>query len=155
MPWKGVLIAVIIETKELGFVEIDENEIITFSHAIYGFEGASRFILLHDKTKPSNPFMWLQCADKMEPSFAVIDPHAFFADYSPMLTDEDKQAIGLVSDEYLRFLVIAAIPQNVRDLNMNLKCPIAINSQRNIAMQVIIENADYPMRYYLYNRVEG
>ena len=143
----------IIETKDLGFVEIGEKDLIHFSHAIYGFEGATRFALLHDKTKPNNPFMWLQCADHKEPSFAVIDPHAFFADYAPVLTDEDKQAIGLASESYLRFLVIAAVPKNVRDINLNLKCPIVINSQSNIAMQVILENSDYPMRYYLFNRV--
>lgn len=145
----------VIETKELGFVDIKEQEIINFSHAIYGFEGAVRFSLLSDQTKPNNPFMWLQCVDKKEPCFAVIDPHALFADYHPILTDEDKQAIALSSEEYLRYLVIATVPKNIRDLSLNLKCPIAINSEKNIAMQIILENSDYSMRYTIFNRVEG
>jgi flagellar assembly factor FliW len=145
----------VIETKDLGFVEIDEREIITFSHAIYGFEGAARFVLLSDKTKRDNPFMWLQCVDMKEPCFAVIDPHAIFSDYMPVLTAEDREAIGLSSAEYLRYAVLATVPKNIHELYVNLKCPIVINSQRNIAMQVILENSDYPMRYYVFKKVGG
>jgi flagellar assembly factor FliW len=145
----------IIETKDLGYVEIDEREIITLSHAIYGFEGVIRFVLLGDGSKPGNPFMWFQCVDKKEPAFAVIDPHAFFADYRPILTEEDRQSIGLESEEYLRCLVMATVPHNIKETSLNLKCPIVINSQKNIAMQVILENSDYPIRYSVFNRVEG
>ena len=145
----------VIETKELGLVEIKEQEIINFSHAIYGFEGATRFSLLSDKTKPNNPFMWLQCVDKKDPCFAVIDPYSLFTDYDPILSEEDKQAIDLSSEQYLRYLVIATVPKNIRDLSLNLKCPIAINSEKNIAMQVILENSNYSMRYTIFNRVEG
>lgn len=143
----------VIQTKELGFVEIREEEIICFSHAIYGFEGATRFSLLHDESKPNNPFMWLQCIDRREPCFAVIDPHAYFSDYHPVLSDEDMQAIQLTDEKFLRFLVIATVPKNVQDMSLNLKCPIAINSEKNIAMQVILDNAEYPMRYYMLRRV--
>ena len=145
----------VIETKDLGFVEIEEKEIIIFSHVIFGFEDVSRFVILKDKTKQENPFMWLQCVARKEPCFAVIDPHAFFADYNPVLTIEDKQIISLDSDENLRFIVIAAVPKNVYELTLNLKCPIAINSQKNIAMQVILENSDYSMHYYLFKKMEG
>ena len=145
----------IIETKEVGNVEIDEKEIITFAHAIYGFEESLRYVLLKDMTKPDNPFMWLQCVEKSELCFAVVDPYALFKDYKPMVTDEDKAAISLTDNGFLRYLVIATVPRDLRELSFNLKCPIVINSERNVAIQLIMENSDYSMRYYMFDRVGG
>ena len=144
-----------IETKELGFVEIENQDIIKFPHAIYGFENAKNFVLLKDTQKESNPFMWLQCVDAKEPCFAVIDPYSIFNDYAPQPSIEALQSISLKTEEFLRYLVIATVPEQVKDLYVNLKCPVVINSEDNIAMQVILENSDYNMRYYLFKNVEG
>lgn len=145
----------VIATKESGHVEIDEKEIITFSRPIYGFEGAVRYVLLKDMTKEDNPFMWLQCVEKPEPCFAVVDPFALFQQYKPVVSDEDKATLGLADHSHLRYLVIASVPANLRDLSFNLKCPIVINARQNIAIQLIMERSDYSMRHYLFDRVGG
>lgn len=144
----------IIETKELGFVEISEEDMITFPQGLYGFEDAVRFALLKDRSKPENPFMWLQCVDKKEPCFVVADPKRFFSDYSPVLSGEEIRRISSPKAENLRFLVIASVPKNVRKTSLNLKCPLALNISQRTAMQVILENTDYPMRCYLFEEAE-
>ena len=137
-----------IETRQLGFVKVGEADIIRFPHGIYGFEKARRFVLLGDKKEAQNPFLWLQSVDGREPCFAVIDPRAFFGRYDPPLTREDRLAIGLDDEKFLRYVVLATVPRDVRRLSFNLKCPVIVNSQRNIAMQVILDDPAYPIRYY-------
>lgn len=144
----------VIETKDLGLVEIGEEDIIRFPHGLYGFEDAHRFVLLGNTDGDPSPFLWLQCADRCEPRFAVVDPRVFFGRYNPCLRDEDREAIGLASDEYLRYVVIATVPRDMRRLSFNLKCPVAINSETNTAMQIILEDPAYPIRYYPFSKAE-
>lgn len=138
----------VIETRELGLVELDEHDVIRFPRGLYGFEEARRFALLGGREEAHNPFFWLQCVDSREPCFAVIDPRSFFGRFDPPLGKEDRLAIGLTDDKYLRYVVLATVPRDVRRLSFNLRCPVAINSQTNTAMQIILEDSAYPIRYY-------
>jgi len=141
---------VIIETKDLGFVEINEKNIISFPHGIYGFENAVRFAMLKDNDD-ENPFMWLQCVDDKFTSFIVIEPSSFVKDYAPRLSQKMKDEIKLVSDEVLRLAVICTISGDFKKSSANLKSPIIINSIDNIAIQAILEDDCYSMTYSLFN----
>jgi flagellar assembly factor FliW len=140
---------VIIETKDLGFVEIDEKNIISFPRGIYGFENAVRYAMLKDN-EAENPFMWLQCVDDKQTSFIVVEPTSFIDDYAPRLSQKMKDQIKLVSDDVLRLAVICTIPADFNKITINLKCPIIINSIDNIAMQAILEDDCYSMTYPLF-----
>lgn len=144
----------VIQTKYLGHVEIDEKNIISFPNGIYGFEKAFHFAILHDNNK-ENPFMWMQCTDSREPCFIVTEPGSYFSDYCPKITSRMKESIGLKVEEALRVLLIATVPKNRRKITLNLKCPVLINSKENIARQIILEDEDYSMRYPLFNEEEG
>ena len=144
----------VIETKDLGYVEIEEDNIIRFPSGIYGFENAFRFVVLRDNNR-ENPFMWLQCADSPEPCFIVAEPDSFYSDYEPVLTPQMKESIGLADEAALRLLVIATVPKNFRKITFNLKCPVMINSRSNTARQVILEDDRYTMRYPLFHEGEG
>lgn len=145
----------IIETKQMGFVQIEEENIIQFPRGIYGFEEFHRFVLLQNNQKPSNPFLFMQCVDHKEPCFVVVDPHSVFMDYHPVISEEVRESISLEKQEDMRFLSIATVPANVRDLYINLQCPILINSKINAAVQIILDEGNYPMRYYLLREMEG
>lgn len=136
----------LIKTKYLGLVEADESCFLTFPHGIYGFEDARRFALLRNRGD-DNPFMWLQNVDSPEPCFIVAEPHRILPPYAPEITSGMALAIGLTSDDALRMLVIATVPGEFRNMTVNLKCPVLINSERNIAAQVILEDDRYPMRF--------
>lgn len=144
----------IIETKLLGYVEVEDGNIIRFPSGIYGFDGVSRFALLTNKNS-DNPFIWLQCADKKEPCFVVADPKRLFADYDPDITPAMLESVELDSADALRLLVIATIESGYKRIYFNLKCPIIINSVKNIAAQVILEDDKYPMRYLVSKEAEG
>lgn len=145
----------IIETRELGFVEIGEDSILTFPNAIYGFSHANRYVLLSDNSNADNPFMWLQCVDDKNVCFIVTEPSNFFDDYSPRIPDEACGQLKLDTDEDLRLFVIVTVPKTVQDMYANLRCPIALNAANKTAMQVILEDERFPMRKYLLERAEG
>lgn len=144
----------LIETKEMGFVQVNKKDIISFPKGVYGYEYAKNFVLLGDNSK-DKIFMWLQCTDRINPRFAVIDPSVLFKDYSPTINESLTGLIHLKDKNDLRFLVIATVTGNVKDLYFNLKCPIIINSRDNIAAQIILDDVTYPMRYYLVKDREG
>jgi flagellar assembly factor FliW len=145
---------VIIETKDLGFVEIDEKNIISFPHGIYGFEDAVRFAILKENDS-ENPFMWMQCLDNKQTCFIVVEPLSFIDGYNPQISQQFKDKIKLISSKALRLIGICTIPTDFKKSTINLKCPVVINSIDNIAMQVILEDDRYMVDYPLLNEVEG
>ena len=140
----------IISTKDLGNVEISEEDIITFPHGLYGFKEFHRFILLSDNNK-NNPFIWLQSVDSREPRFVVIDPFRVFENYN-VSVNSVQSCISLGKESDLRLLAITTVTAGTKEIYVNLKCPIVINARENIADQVILDNEDYPLRYYLLKR---
>ena len=139
-----------VETKDLGIVEINEKDIIHFPRGLYGFENSRNFVLFNDN-KNDNQFMWLQCTDSCEPRFVVIDPFSVIKDYK-VSPEAAKQLIPLEDDGDLRMLVITTVTAGAKEIYVNFKCPIIINVQDNTAAQMILDNDDYPIRYYLFKR---
>jgi flagellar assembly factor FliW len=142
----------IISTKDFGNVEISEEDVIYFPHGLYAFADYHRFVLLYDKNRNgNNPFMWLHCVEKDGPRFVVIDPLKFFSDYK-VLNDEIATAVSLKNKDDLRLLCIATVTKDAKEVYVNLKCPITINARENIAVQAVLDNENYPIRYYLYKK---
>jgi flagellar assembly factor FliW len=135
----------VIQTRDYGLVEIDEREIIHFPRGIYGFEETKRFVLLKDKSKEDNPFMWLQNVDGPKPCFVVAQPRELFPDYAPDITVEAVQEIPLESADDLRLLALVTVPSEIVEMSFNLRCPIVINAKENIAVQTILENEQYSL----------
>ena len=73
----------LIQTKDLGSVDIREDAVIHFPKGIYGFEESRRFALLD--TGSSSGVMHLQCVDNLTPRFIVLDPFALLEDYAPQI----------------------------------------------------------------------
>lgn len=138
----------IIKTKGLGDVEVDSKDIITFPEGLYGFENAKKFVLLSGNNE-GNSFMWLQFAGNCEPRFVVIDPFKVFSNYN-IPEKEISPLIKLDKEENLRVLAITTVTKGAKSIYVNLKCPIVINARENIAAQIILDNEDYPIRYYMY-----
>ncbi|HEX2937972.1 MAG TPA: flagellar assembly protein FliW [Ruminiclostridium sp.] len=137
----------IITTKDLGNVEIAEQDIVKFPHGLYGFKNKKNFVVLSDNND-ENPFMWLQSTDSREPRFVVIDPVKIFNNYYVPI-ESAKSLIPIENETDMRFLAITTVTKGAHEIYVNLKCPIVINARRNIAAQIILDSEDYPIRYYL------
>ena len=141
-------------TRLFGEIEIDESKIITFEDGIIGFPDMKNFTLIFDEEKEGRPSIsWLQSMDEPEIAFPVMDPLFVCETYNPSVEDELLKNLGTIKEDNLYVLVTVTVPQNIKELAVNLKAPIVINTDTRKASQIIVED-DLPVRYRIYEILE-
>lgn len=141
-------------TRLFGEIEIDESKIITFEDGIIGFPDMKKFTLIFDEEKEGRPSIsWLQSMDEPEVAFPVMDPLFVCETYNPSVEDELLKNLGTIKEDNLYVLVTVTVPQNIKELAVNLKAPIVINTDTRKASQIIVED-DLPVRYRIYEILE-
>ena len=139
-------------SKEFGEFEVRDEDIIKFSKPIYGFEGNESFIIIQES--PEDDIMYLQSIEDEHLHFVIVDPYAVLPNYSPQLSKDDIDALNIKESDIddLRYMLIAIITEKIENSVVNLKNPIVINSKNKQAIQAMLENEDYIMRYPLFSR---
>lgn len=141
-------------TRLFGEIEIDESKIITFEDGIIGFPDMKKFTLIFDEEKEGRPSIsWLQSMDEPEIAFPVMDPLFVCETYNPSVEEELLKNLGTIKGDNLYVLVTVTVPQNIKELAVNLKAPIVINTDTRKASQIIVED-DLPVRYRIYEILE-
>ena len=145
-----------INTRLFGEIEVNEEKIITFPGGIIGFPDMQKFTLIYDAEKGTGTgIRWMQSLD--EPCFAlpVMDPQIVKEDYNPEVDDELLKSIGGITPENLLVLVTVTVPSDLTKMSVNLQGPIIINVDELKACQVIVDGADYPIKYYVYDILQA
>ena len=141
-------------TRLFGEIEIDESKIITFEDGIIGFPDMKKFTLIFDEEKEGRPSIsWLQSMDEPEIACPVMDPLFVCETYNPSVEEELLKNLGTIKEDNLYVLVTVTVPQNIKELAVNLKAPIVINTDTRKASQIIVED-DLPVRYRIYEILE-
>lgn len=143
-----------IQTRLFGEIEVDGKKIINFKDGMIGYEDLKQFMIIHDSESKSNNVIWLQSLDETSVAFPVIDPLFIKADYNPTVEDELFKNIGEIeegSEEELVVLTTLTAPSDVTKLSTNLRAPIIINPHTLKGCQIIVDNDDYPVKYYIYD----
>lgn len=141
-------------TRLFGEIEINESKIITFEDGIIGFPDMKKFTLIFDEEKEGRPSIsWLQSMDEPEIAFPVMDPLFVCETYNPSVEEELLKNLGTIKEDNLYVLVTVTVPQNIKELAVNLKAPIVINTDTRKASQIIVED-DLPVRYRIYEILE-
>ncbi len=141
-------------TRLFGEIEIDESKIITFEDGIIGFPDMKKFTVIFDEEKEGRPSIsWLQSMDEPEIAFPVMDPLFICETYNPSVEEELLKNLGTIKEDNLYVLVTVTVPQNIKELAVNLKAPIVINTDTRKASQIIVED-DLPVRYRIYEILE-
>ena len=137
-----------IETEYFGRIEISDDDIMTFPEGIPGFEELKRFTLLSIGEDFVNFFL-LQSVDRPEISFIVTDPFVIYNGYEVHIEDDDLELLGITSPDTVLTLAIAVIPEDPKDIRVNLKAPVIINVDKQLGKQILQQNESLPIRYYL------
>jgi flagellar assembly factor FliW len=151
----------LINTRDFGEVDIPDEELLTFPTGLFGFEDVKTFALLSPLGEEVYP-KWLQSAEDVAPCFVVFEPSAVCESYAVKLEPADEKLLKLMKPlkfsgfaydnkgmEGLQLLVIATVPHDFRKTTLNLKAPIVINTDNNLATQVVLP-FDYEFKYPLY-----
>jgi len=146
----------IIETRVFGEVDIDPGKIIHFESGIIGFPDLQDFALIHDSEQGNNAgIRWMQSID--EPGFAlpVMDPLIVAEDYNPEVDDEILKPIGKIDPEEILVLVTVTVPKDLKKMSVNLRAPIVINVTERKAVQIILEDDSYKVKFPIYDILDS
>jgi len=142
-----------LNTKTFGEIEYDESMVLHFESGLPGFPDMHRYILLTDDDM-NELFVWLQCVDDEDVAFALMDVYRVMPEYNPLVDSDAIESLGDLSDGQLEIYNIAVIPEELREIRVNLKAPIVINPVTRRGMQVVVNNDDYSIRHYIFDDLE-
>jgi flagellar assembly factor FliW len=131
-------------TRPYGEIEIEDRQRISFPRGIFGFEDLRQFILMDATTQP---FYWLQSAERVEVAFVLIDPRFFCPDYTPDVDPSELEEIGIADPGDVLVLAIVTIPEAARKMTANLQGPLIINRRTHVGRQSISTNPRWGIRH--------
>ncbi|RMH54943.1 MAG: flagellar assembly protein FliW [Candidatus Hydrogenedentota bacterium] len=128
-------------------VEIPEGNILRVVDGLLGFPDLEEYALVPHGGE--SPFFWLQSVREEGLAFIVIDPRLFVPDYLPKVSSDDLAAVELERIEEAVVLAVVVIPEDPRKMTANLQGPLIINPRKRLARQVISQDPQHPIRYYI------
>ena len=141
---KGMTTNMQIETIRFGSVNIDKSKLITFCDGIPGLEEYRKYALL--QFEESYPIIWLQSVDEGGICLPVLDTFAVLTEYVFDIEDEDVRILELNGPEDLHVVSVLVIPEDIRQMTVNLAAPIIINTVTGKAKQIMLSGSDYNVR---------
>lgn len=140
-----------IETKFFGTVEIDDTQIVDFTHGIPGFEKERKFaVLKHDES----PFHVLQSVERAGLAFILIEMEKVAPGYEINLPDEVVAELKLEQPEEALVCAIVVLPANISQATVNLAAPIVINVKQKQGVQIILNNPSYGVKHPLFSPIQ-
>ena len=128
-----------LQTKYFGEIEYDADDCFSFPNGLYGFEDEKEFLLIPFEGSQSS-LLCLQSTQTPALAFILMDPFSLKNDYSPVLQQAELTTLGVNGNEELCYYVMCVVKQPISESTLNLKCPVAINPDTRVSMQVILES---------------
>lgn len=146
----------LVKTRCFGEIDLEEDKILTFDNGIMGFEELKRFTILFDNEEEGTPVIsWLQSLDEEALAIPVINPLLVKPDYNPIVEDELLASLGELTEENVVILLSVTVPADAEKVTANLKAPFIINADTKKGCQLIVENADYEIKYNIYDAIQN
>lgn len=141
---------VTIESVKFGELNVKKENIFDFVSPIIGFNDLKKYTIVD--YKPDSPFKWLQSMEDMELAFPVTLCSFFGIDYKFDIPDEEAEMLGIENADDVFVCNIANIPSsNPQGATINMLAPVVINLKNKKAMQIILKNTDFQVRYKLFD----
>lgn len=136
-----------INTQYFGAISYSEKELIYFPEGLFGFPELHHYLPLAFQ-KDSDALICLQSVEDNSVSFILMNPFHLYADYEPVLSDEDKKLLKCnYNEDTVSYYVICVIHDSMENNTVNLKAPVAVNTETRQARQVILDNPLYKFRH--------
>jgi flagellar assembly factor FliW len=132
-----------VATKAYGIIDVKEQQRITFSNGLFGFESFRDYVLLDAERRP---FFWLQSVDVQRIAFILVNPFLFRPDYELDIGDEELEDIDLRSPEKAIIFSIVTIPAD-GPMTANLQGPLIINRDSRRGKQAVLQDSRWKTRH--------
>lgn len=131
-----------IDTSRFGRLVVDIDKIIAMTSPFLGFPESRRFVLRPHGQE--SPFMWLQSLDNPALAFVVLHAASFLPQYQPKIPGFILKELGSPEQGQMELFIILTIPKgNPQQMTANLLGPVAVNSARRLAKQVLLDPTQY------------
>ena len=135
-----------IETKYFGEMELLEDEIVHFPQGIFGFEDNKSFVIIRFEND-NDSLLCLQSVTDELLAFVLMNPFYVKKDYKPELSTQDSDDLKINSDTPVSLYAITVVHDKFEKSTINLKCPIVVNCNENLAKQVVLDTNEYSLRH--------
>ena len=142
-----------VSTTRFGLVEVLEKDVINFTDGLLGFEQLKKFIIVDPSDETL--ILWLQSVDSADVAFPILEPKLFKGDYKVRLSANELRSLNIDSTKGKETLVycILTIPQDIVAISANLKAPIVINAETQVARQVVLQENEYSVKFPMYKEL--
>jgi len=142
---------IVINSAKFGELQVKKENVFDFILPIIGFNDLVKYTIVD--YKPDSPFKWLQSMEDMELAFPVTLCSFFGIDYKFDIPDEEAEKLGIETADDVFVCNIANIPSsNPHDATINMLAPVVVNLKNKKAMQIVLKNTDFQVRYKLFNK---
>jgi flagellar assembly factor FliW len=128
-------------TPHFGEILIEEEYIFNFPDGILGFENLKDYVLISEEE--SVPFKWLVSIDEPQIGFPLLSPWLIDINYSPGKVYE--------KDNLVLFNIVTLEDEN-KQMTINMKAPIILNSETQSGEQIILSTEKYSTNYVIGNK---
>jgi flagellar assembly factor FliW len=129
------------------------ENVFRFPEGVPAFESAREFVFLAEPD--TRPFFFLQAIGPLAVRFVCIDPFLVCPGYRPNLSASDVRFLGLARPEDAFVASIVTVTPDPRDILANLQGPVIVNLVTCVGRQIICEGQTYPVRYRIWDAVDG
>jgi flagellar assembly factor FliW len=141
-----------IKTTRFGQLEVNPNDIITFSEGLLGFENLKKYFVVDPGD--STLILWLQSTEDEKVAFPIIEPKIFKPDYIAKLLPADLNGLELETLQTAKLYSILTIPANVTEMSANLKAPVVVNSARKVGKQIVLQDSKLSVKHEMYRELK-
>jgi flagellar assembly factor FliW len=124
--------------------EASDVPVIEMRGGLLGFPDMTRFALI--KMNNEGLVYRLQSLESEAVNFVVVPAMPFFPNYSPVVDDDVADRFNLAAGADVLVLLIVTLGESFKQSTVNLMAPVLLDPARQVAEQVIIENAGLSVR---------
>jgi flagellar assembly factor FliW len=132
-------------TSRFGELEVEESLIIRMTKPVLGFEQLRQYVIV--ETEDFEPFKWFQSLEDGDVAFVIVDPLVFFPKYTIEVNPKEIEELDVQQANDVITYAIVTIPPDFTKMTANLQGPILINTNTNLAKQLVLVNSKYGIRH--------
>lgn len=137
-----------IQTEYYGEIEYQKEDLVFFTDGLFGFPDLKNYLPLYLNENDDSVILF-QSVEQPEIAFVTMNPMYLSPDYTPDLTPEELSYLSVSDSGDLSYYVVCVVKDDYLENTVNLKCPLAINPQIRVGMQLILEGSPYGFHHKL------
>ena len=138
-------------TRRFGEVDVPDNKLITMARPLLGFEKLKSFCMI--ESDDMAPFLWLQSTEEPEVAFIIVNPRLFYPDYKIEVNRAEVAELCIGDVQKVETYVIVTIPAEPTKISVNLQGPVLVNTDNNLARQLVMVNSEYGIKHFILDEV--